>query len=171
MNKIIIPLIVAVTVLIVGVFALIPVEKASTVHDQIIAQTGITTASATSTVEDADIVITCGTAGDGCVIWNVYVDDDDLDGSDDVVLDQSCCPSSGITMSGILGETFPNDTGNPCQGTIDDVPKVIWGEDCNDITGLPPGSTMTFHLVEEESESDNYTVIVVGIGDLSVGFS
>lgn len=77
MIKYYIPILLAVTVVIAGVFAFMPVQEASTVHTQIFeTTTNLVEVSATGTVDDDDFEITCPTTSDACKILEVFLDDD-----------------------------------------------------------------------------------------------
>jgi len=81
MNKLVIPTILSFTVLIAGIFAFMPIEKASTVHDQIIAALGgpIATLSLQKTLDGegagagTDVTWTI-TAVTDVVVHQIYVD-------------------------------------------------------------------------------------------------
>lgn len=78
MNRLVIPSILAATVLVAGMFVFMPVDKASTVHTVIQANTirMVSVDSAQSTAADQNMRITCpATALSGCRILEVYVDE------------------------------------------------------------------------------------------------
>ena len=75
--KFYIPIILALTIVIAGVFAFMPVQEASTVHTTILeGSMNLVQVQATSTADDDDFLITCPATSDGCLIKEIYVDDD-----------------------------------------------------------------------------------------------
>lgn len=77
-KRIVIPAILAATILVAGMFALMPVDKAGTVHTGIQANTArmVSVDSALSTAADQDIRITCpATSTSGCRILELYVEE------------------------------------------------------------------------------------------------
>ena len=77
MTKFYIPILLAVTVVIAGVFAFMPVQEASTVHTQIFeTTTNLVQVSAQNTLASGDFTITCPATSDSCKILEVFLDDD-----------------------------------------------------------------------------------------------
>ena len=76
MIKFYIPILLSVTIVIAGVFALMPVYEASTVHTTLQeTSTNFVTVTATATTEDDDFIITCGAGIDACRILEVYLNE------------------------------------------------------------------------------------------------
>ena len=79
MIKFYVPIILALTIVIAGVFAFMPVQEASTVHTTILeGSMNLVQVSAASTIINDDFLITCPATSDGCLIKEIYLDDDDL---------------------------------------------------------------------------------------------
>ena len=86
MAKLILPIILLFTIVVAGVFAFIPIEDASTVHFQVMANTQrIDTiildddpeSDGDSGADGEDLVITCPEFSDGCRILEVYFEEED----------------------------------------------------------------------------------------------
>ena len=83
MNRTLIPSILAFTILMAGIYALMPLDQVSTVHNTIQANTmqfSVVAVDSTSDNTAADFRITCGAGSAGCRILDVYLDDDDTGG-------------------------------------------------------------------------------------------
>ena len=144
MNRLTIPSILAATVLVAGIFAFMPIEKASTVHTTIQANTARLSESTVSvTDEDDDFTVTCPTGSNGCHILEMYLDDDSTAVVD---TDAITCSCNGETV------TLAADTDNEGSGTAGDVFTVL----LNGVSGVAIG------------EGDVITVGVTG-GTLNVG--
>ena len=96
MNKLLIPSILAVTVLIAGIFAFIPVDKATTVHDQIIAAI-----LGTGTIDLTDI-------SDSMTINDVFGDIDTATSANDdaIILDVLVTRHDGSAVTGLTAISF-----------------------------------------------------------------
>ena len=105
MKKIIIPTILAATILIAGAFAVIPVENASTVHSQIVnpaveGLVDVTDQNANNLDDAAEIIATAARAGVACVTVSVT---DDAGGNND--------PAVNINIGGVtVASPNPDDT-------------------------------------------------------------
>ncbi len=88
MSKLIIPIILVFTVVVAGVFAFVPIENASTVHTDIMANTQRIDEIILDTTTDAndDLVITCPAASDGCRILEIYFQETDATATFDIDL-------------------------------------------------------------------------------------
>jgi len=83
MNKLMIPAILAATVLVAGIFAFMPVEQASTVHTTIQASTThLVDTTVEATASGDNFLITCPATSDGCIINEIYVDNENADVAD-----------------------------------------------------------------------------------------
>jgi len=95
MNKLLIPSILIVTVLIAGIFAFIPVDKATTVHGTIIA-------AITGDTDDID---------DSMTINEVFADIDTATSANDdaIILDVLVTKHDGTPVTGLTGGSFSTD--------------------------------------------------------------
>ena len=158
MRKYTVPLILSVTIVIAGVFALIPVDQATAVHTQIQANTEkLDTSSATADVINEDFTITCPTASDGCYIIDVYLIDNDLDAGDDVDVDD-------ITFSIDVAGTrtvleVAADGANVGAGGAE-VDNEVLGLTGPSGLGMKPDDFLTINI---DSDSDSYTLDVIAM--------
>ena len=75
-----IPIILTSIVLVAGIFALVPIDQASTVHTTILeGSTNLVEVALTSTGDDGDFVVTCPTTSDACKILEVFLENDIAD--------------------------------------------------------------------------------------------
>lgn len=153
MRKLIIPSILAVTVLIAGIFAFMPIEKVSTVHGSIQANTARVSEDLIAvTVADTDLVIECPAASSGCHILEVYVEEND--------------GTAGAGADIDLGAVTGTIDGDPVTivtnlaTTVSEARVVLSG-----ISGVAIGSgdILTIDVVAGTSESAIYNMRVVAL--------
>lgn len=98
MKAIIIPTILAATVLVSGMFAFMPIERAGTVHTTIQANTiKFSVATASKSAAAQDFTISCPSASDGCQILEVAADNND--GANTLVIDNIQATIDGETYT------------------------------------------------------------------------
>lgn len=144
MKSVIVPAILAVTVLIAGFFAFMPIEKAATVHSVIIANAirMVTVDSATSTAQDQDMRITCPTtSSSGCRILEVYVEET-VAGGTGVRVDSIDANVAGDPIATLVDINPDN--------TINDARELI-----PEAGGIAIGSGDTITLVTNDGATDN----------------
>jgi len=152
MNKLLIPTMLVATVLVAGIFALVPIEQASTVHTTI-QGTQLEFKSDTSAASKGagvDYTLTCDR---GCILEAIYIDDDDAVDTQDNVF-------TTITITNIIGvETStidfadeildPGNSNNPVALTDElELPML-----------LPAGSTLT---ITNTGTSTDHNGLAVG---------
>ena len=146
MNRLVIPSILAATVLIAGIFVFMPVQKASTVHTGL---SGLSEDLVAVTVADTDLVIECPTASRGCHILEVFIDEDEA-GANDLDL--------GAVTATIDGEavTVVADLAT----LVDDITFTV-----PNVSGFALGSGDIVTIVVENaaSESIDYKMRVVAV--------
>jgi len=171
-NKLIIPAILAATVLIAGIFVLMPVEKASTVHTTILAanvQLRTDSVTVTTTGVGDDAVITISSDKDYTVI--------------DIVIDMSAWDAGDVVQVedfAIGGVNFIDAVDVATQtytGTQDPALKTIEDEQCRllcsqDGISAPGGTDITFELditaLDDASESIPITVFFLTTADANI---
>lgn len=157
MKKIIIPTILTATVLLAGMFAFMPVEKASTVHTTIQATTGTFVLFANDDA-DADaaseIEIECGTEDGDFVLQSLVitgaVDDDDTATVTDIEIDDVALTTEA--GAAIADTDWLTDPGGAVTITQDLL------EDYLDLDGIPQGGLPAQGVIDVE--------IAGGAGDL-----
>jgi len=165
MNPLIIPSILAATILIAGIFSFIPVEKATAVHGVVLANTlRQSEATFTATSADNDIVITCPSASNGCHILDLYVEENDL--------------IAGVNNDIDLGQLSNTIDGDVIIITADLNLQVSEGRiNISDARGVGLGSDdiLTLVVVDGSSESASYNWRVIaqveGFTDIVAGES
>ena len=148
MNNKTIPALLAVTVMIAGIFAFMPVEQASTVHTTI-QETGTNyvEVTATGTVNDDDFLITCPTTSDACRIQEIFLDDDTTNDTID--------PGNAVlAIDGEAAFVSAADTGAAAQQNTVVALTGVSG------TTLGPGDTMRIEVTSSGTEFD-YTLRVL----------
>lgn len=151
MNRLVIPSILTATVLIAGIFALMPIEKASTVHTTIQATTArISSATLAVSVALTDVTITCPAASDGCHILEILVDDDDAGAGDEVTIDNILLNAFG-EVNVVLIAYAPDETvdGNP-----EALPQVSG-------LAIAGGDSLVINVITDGTDSADYDVTVV----------
>ena len=159
MNKITITTILTVTALVAGVFAFLPVQEATTVHNTILASTTqISTVAFNSLAVDSanDYLITCPTGSAGCRVLEAYIKDNDTNAADDVDIDLIDLRMNGETVN------LAADVDNPA---TDDITRVIAG-----VSGIAMTADDVI-TVALTGLSDNTVLIVVAEteGDSEIG--
>jgi len=168
-KKLAIPAILAATVLIAGIFAFMPVEKASTVHDTILA-------SGMQFRTDSDTCTSIGTAND-CLI-TISSDKDYL--VVDIVIDMSnwdLVDSVNVDNFRVGGVVLLAGTVTTYTDAQDPVLKTIEAENCDLLCAMdgipaPGGTDITFELditaLDDASESIPITVFFLTTADASI---
>lgn len=148
MTKLMIPIILVFTIMIAGVFAFVPIENASTVHETIMANSiRIDEITAATTTADEDLVITCPAASDSCRIIEIYLEDTDADGIDDIDIGAL---NAVINNVNVVIQADLNTQ-------IDDTMEAIAGVSGATIGG---GDTLTLVIVDGTSESEAYNAVI-----------
>ena len=161
MNKIIIPALLGIAVLVAGIFALVPIEKASTSHLTIQANTlGIVTVTQTTAncnIANANVCDLEVTIPNGVNALLMTLEIDITDGGtagDDDVPTFAEIQLNGVGASGV----DPVDNAD----SINQVNMVVEGQGANSITldvdtagEFDDGDTVTFKLTLLMSEEDN----------------
>ena len=150
MNKVVIPILLSLTVVIAGIFAFIPVQEAATVHTVVMANTmRMDEINLAATAADQDLIITCPATSDGCRILELYMQEN---GAGDIELGAL---TANITTSGGVNQDFiiQADVGT----VIDGGAEAIAG-----ISGsvFGPGDTLTLEIVDDDSDSATYNAII-----------
>ena len=153
------PSLLATTVMIAAIFALMPVDQASTVHTQIqdtTSQVVIANSVATSADGGAEFTITCNTQSNACRILEAYIDDDDAGGGEAVDV--------GIIQLRMNGETLAANIAADGDNAATDGTALIAGVSGLTITA---DDVLTINI---GGLSDNYnlTVIAEVDGDSSI---
>jgi len=124
--KLIIPIILVITVVVAGVFAFVPIDDASTVHFQVMANTQRIDTIICEDGDDPvlnpcdtgsdgeDLVITCPETSDGCRILEIYFDENDA-GAGTIDLESLTGSINGIDY------TIQADLGTLIDGTAEAV--------------------------------------------------
>ena len=165
MNKLAIPAILVATVMVAGMFAFMPVEQASTVHDTILAGTAqfsIQTANGNAAGNGETITITCPAASDGCTILDLIIFNDDNVNTlvlDTVVVTFNALTGTPSTADLLAGTTIIATNTVEYEATSSGL--TLAGGDAIVITPTA-GSTSTLWEVQVIAEVEG------GVGDISV---
>ena len=154
MNKLMIPAILAATVMVAGIFAFMPVEQASTVHTTSGLSAIVESVTTATTAADQDILITCPTTSTGCHILEVYINESTGTGVG-VRIDTIDATINGVAIAAL----------------IDNADLVVDGTTAllPELGGLSLGPGDTIELITSDGNTDNaarYTArIIAEIGN------
>jgi len=146
----IIPIILAVTVVLAGFFAFVPIDNASSVHTTIMANTQRIDEIAVPFVGvGLDLVITCPTTSDGCRILEIYFQEtDNVPTGDDIDLGAVNAVINSARTSVILADL--NTQVNQTMQAIAGVSGVTFGG----------ADILTIVVVDANSESAAYNATI-----------
>lgn len=148
MIKYTIPSVLAGIVVIAAIFALMPIDQASTVHTTIQANTiRLSSDIDTFTTVDRDIIITCPTASNGCHILEIYIDE----GSNNVLQIDTVDASINSQIITTVIDIDPNFSVQNTGKLVQQVGGIA----------LSGGDTITLIVNDGASGSTDYTVITI----------
>jgi len=165
MNKLTIPTILVATVMVAGIFAFMPVQQASTVHDTIQANTAqfsVQTANGNAAGAGETITITCPAASDGCTILDVIIFNDD--NADPLVLDTLVVTFNALTGTPSTADLLAGTTNiatNTVEYEVTSSGLILAGGDVIVITPTA-GSNSILWEVQVIAQVEG------GVGDISV---
>ena len=151
MMKYTIPTFLALTIIVAGIFAFMPIDEARTVHTTIQASTvqiSVTDSTTTNGV-DEDILITCPTTSDGCQILEVYVEET---ASQNVIFDAIDATINGDAIADMV-DINPDNTINGARELIGQAGGIAFG----------PGDIISLETTGATSDTAVYTVRVIGL--------
>jgi len=150
MNKLTIPAILVATVMVAGIFAFMPIEQASTVHQSTTGPQRLSEDIILVTVEDTDLVIECPATSNGCVILDVYIEENDTVGGGGADIDLGAVTATIDGDAVVISADLAN--------LVDESREVIAA-----LSGVALGSgdIITIVVVDGPSESAIYNMRVI----------
>ena len=158
-----IPIILTSIVLVAGIFALMPIDQASTVHTTILeGSTNFVEVTLTATGNDGDFVVTCPTTADSCKFLEVFLEND--------IADQTVDPGDILaTISDEAAFTIVADAGaaagNDLSIALNGVSNFAMGPGDSirlEMTSSGGGSAYTLRVIAEVEGGETITVARIG---------